>query len=550
MSDPTPGTRTAVPNEAAVLNEPVSASDRVGELERRLASLEAKNERLTHALSDAREALIRAKEKLRGVGRAPSTIAVVLATDDERREVEVMLSGRVMRLSVAVNVDMASLVVGQRVRVDEDMTVSEALPPGRNGQVMTVIETVGVDRVLVGADTTNQRVVTLASALRHGNLKTGDSLVVDPVAGIATEKLIRRDVEQLLAPEVPDVTYADIGGLDEQIRKVRDAVEMPFQHPDLYRRYRLRPPQGILLYGPPGCGKTLIAKAVARSLADARGRRTPYFLSIKGPELLNKYVGETERHIRAIFARARALASTDVPVVIFFDEMEALLRTRGSGISSDVETMIVPQMLAEIDGVERLDNVIVIGASNREDMIDPAVLRPGRLDIRIRVDRPTMDGARDIFGKYLTDDLPLASENNGDNNGDSLSTKPSRATLLIDHIVASLFTRSDRTVLFDLNLRDGTKRSIHVCDLVSGAMIAAIVERAKKFAIHDTICGRPGLTVEHLERALDEEIRETADLSATSTPQEWARVTGLRADGIAAIHQRHIERATPGGQRK
>ena len=398
----------------------------------------------------------------------------------------------------------------------------------RSGTVVSVLEMGGEDRVLVSSEGGAEQMLVLAGPLRHGNLRPGDSLVADTRTGTALERIVREDVEQLLTPEVPDVTYADIGGLDAQIAQVRDSIEMPFNHPELYRQFGLRPPKGILLYGPPGSGKTLIAKAVANSLSK-RGGASTFFLSIKGPELLNKFVGETERQIRAIFARARALAAGDTPVVIFFDEMEALFRTRGTGVSSDVETMIVPQLLAEMDGVESLDNVVIIGASNRADMIDPAVLRPGRLDVRIRVDRPDRAGALDIFSKYLTPRVPIHASEVARFGG-----LDEAVAGMIERAVDALYTRDETTALFLATLVSGEHKRIYLADLVSGALIAGIVERAKKYAIKDALSGEAaGLTMGHLLRGVHEEMNESLELAATSSPEDWARTSGLAPEIVS-----------------
>ncbi|QWW18724.1 proteasome ATPase [Schaalia sp. 19OD2882] len=499
---------------------------RAEELQRLVESMEAKNQRLSNALTQVRGEILKMQEKLRQVNRPPQTLAVFLEADVMARQVVVMVAGRRMRLAAGPDLDMNTLSVGQMVRLDESMVVVALDSFPRTGTMAAVREIVGHDRVLVTTEGGQEHLLELAGPLRHGNLRPGDSVMVDLRVGLAVERLVRSDVEQLLTPEIPDVTYDDIGGLDAQIQQVRDAVEMPFRHPELYRTFGLRPPKGILLYGPPGSGKTLIAKAVANSLSTAQAGQRTYFLSIKGPELLNKFVGETERQIRAIFARARTLAQGDVPVVLFFDEMESLFRTRGSGISSDVETMIVPQLLAEMDGVEALDNVVIIGASNRADMIDPAVLRPGRLDVRIRVERPDRDGARDIFHKHLGPDVPLVG---------GLEAAVSRRDM-VEAALDLLFTRDQDTALFDADLPGGRTRRIHLADVISGAMIAGIVERAKKAAIKDSIdSGTVGMRTAHLLHGVAEEMRESIDLAATTTAQDWARTIGL-GEEILAVH--------------
>ena len=492
-------------------------------LERRVISLEEKNGRLTSALTAARTELIRLQGELADVSRPPQTLATFVRAFPASRQIEVVTGGKRMRVAVSPKLDVTDLSYGQWVRLDDTMIAVAADDFARSGQVVSILEMVGADRVLVAAEGGAETLLELAGPLRHGNLRPGDSLVVDVRSGIALERIVREDVEQLLTPEVPDVTYADIGGLDAQIAQVRDSIEMPFNHPELYRQFGLRPPKGILLYGPPGSGKTLIAKAVANSLSK-RGGASTFFLSIKGPELLNKFVGETERQIRAIFARARTLAAGDTPVVIFFDEMEALFRTRGTGVSSDVETL-----LAEMDGVESLDNVVIIGASNRADMIDPAVLRPGRLDVRIRVDRPDRAGAIDIFSKYLTPQVPIHAAEIARFGGMNEAVAG-----MIARAVDALYARDETTALFLATLVSGEHKRIYLADLVSGALIAGIVERAKKYAIKDALSGEvTGLTMAHLLRGVHEEMNESLELAATSSPEDWARTSGLAPEIVS-----------------
>lgn len=506
-----------------------NGSQEVEELKRSLASQEEKNIRLAQALTTARQQLVNLQEQVRQVNMPPQQKVIFVAADPDARHIDVNIQGRPMRLAAAPTLDLSTLSPGQFVRVDDKLIAVKADAFPRGGTVVTVRELHGVDRALVSAENGAEHMLTLAGPLRHGNLRSGDSVTADLRVGFAFERVVRSDIEALLTPEVPDVSYEDIGGLSDQIQQVRDAVELPFRHPEMFRTYGLRPPKGILLYGPPGSGKTLIAKAVANSLSEKGNGQRTYFLSIKGPELLNKFVGETERQIRSIFSRARTLASTDVPVVIFFDEMEALFRTRGTGISSDVETMIVPQLLAEMDGVEALDNVVIIGASNRADMIDPAVLRPGRLDVRIRVERPDRAGAADIFTKYLTADLPLNEDELRFHGGIEHTL-----TAMIDAAVERLFSRDDQAALFDATFASGRNQRIYVSDIVSGALIAGTVERAKKAAIKDALLGNGnGLTTAHLLEGVAEEMRESVELAASSSAEDWSRTIGLKDDIVA-----------------
>ncbi len=495
-------------------------------------ALEEKNQNLTRALLDARTQLRVLQEEVDKISYPPHQTGVFVAADRRKNEVEAIVGTRTMHLAAAPRFDFEGVSPGQQLRISEEMVVLEPLGFPREGTVASVLETLGHDRVLVALEGGSEQILTLAGPLRHGAVKPGDTVLADTRSGYAYERVVRAFVEQLLTPEIPDVSYEDIGGLDAQIEQVRDAVELPFKHPELFRAFDLRPPRGILLYGPPGTGKTLIAKAVAASLSsDDEDGKKAHFISVKGPELLNKYVGETERHIRSIFSRARALAAADVPVVVFFDEMEALFRTRGSGVSSDVETMIVPQLLAEMDGLESMENVVVIGASNRADMIDPAVLRPGRLDVRVRIERPDRDQAREIFGKHLGSDIPVAPEELARFGGQSEAVAQ-----MIEAALDELYSTSDEAALFEVRLADGQTRKVFISDLVSGAMIAGTVERAKKLAIKQALSGQtPGISTADLIAGVRQETRESSELAATTSPDEWARTVGLHGPAVVSI---------------
>ena len=516
----------------------------------KIDALGARNVRLAELLRDSRDQLEALKGEVERLGTPPSTYGVVLTRPAGPDTVEVMAAGRRMRLAIAPGVDAADLTPGVTVRLNEAMTVLEVSSELPVTGVTAVLRDVLADgvraRVVMGND--EEHIVVLAAALRGARtaehpapVRPGDAVLVDPKAGVAYEVVPKAEVDELLLEEIPTVEYSDIGGLGPQIEQIRDAIELPFVHHDLYREFHLAPPKGVLLYGPPGCGKTLIAKAVAHSLAraaavargdDVSDGRYPnsYFLSIKGPELLNKYVGETERHIRSIFERAREKATEGNPVIVFFDEMDSIFRTRGSGVSSDMETTIVPQLLAEIDGVEDLRNVIVIGASNREDMIDPAILRPGRLDLKIRIDRPDRDAAADILAKYITPDLRFDPVEVGD------ADRETHVRELIERIVDRLYTRDASTTYVHLVYASGRRSSLYLADLTSGAMLRNIVDRAKKLAIKDIVHGTGrGLTTDDFLDAVDAEFAENTDLPNTSNPQEWARLTGVRGERVIEV---------------
>lgn len=497
----------------------------------------AKNERLVEALQAARAKIVDLNEQLDSLAQPPGGYAVFLQALDDGTVV-VMSAGRKMHLGVGPAVDVAQLQPGQEVGLNEAMTVVSAGGFESVGELVTVKDLLPDGRAVVVGRADDDHVVRLAGALDDKPVRIGDSLTADLRSGFVFERIPKAGVEELVLEEVPDIEYSDIGGLGPQIDMIRDAVELPFNHPELYREHGLRPPKGILLYGPPGCGKTLIAKAVAHSLAGMRGmtdgshEARSYFLNVKGPELLNKYVGETERHIRLIFSRAREKASQGTPVVVFFDEMESLFRTRGTGLSSDVETTIVPQLLAEIDGVERLDNVIVIGASNREDMIDPAILRPGRLDVKIKIERPDAEAALDIFAKYLTSDLPLHAADVSVHGGDAELTVES----MRQRVVERIYAETPENEFLEVTYASGDKEILFFKDFNSGAMIQNIVDRAKKFAIKDYLStGERGLRIEHMLQACVDEFHENEDLPNTTNPDDWARISGKKGERIVFI---------------
>ncbi len=537
----------ALENEVAHLRRKLNdAPQRASRLEERLLEEKnrlrkavAQNEKLTYSLREARDNVANLREEVDKLTQPPSSYGTFLARNDDDT-LDIYVHGRKMRVNLHPDLATDDLTVGCEVVLNESYNVVLARGTDTSGDVVTLVE-VHQDRAraLVTGRADEQRVVDLSAALQAEQLRSGDSLLVDVRANLALERLERPEVDDLLLEEVPDVSYTDIGGLDTQIEQITDAVELPYLHQDLFSTYDLPAPKGILLYGPPGCGKTLIAKAVASSLAEkvgqAKGKEggRSFFINIKGPELLNKYVGETERQIRRIFERAREKASEGWPVIVFFDEMESLFRTRGSGISSDMESTIVPQLLAEIDGVEGLKNVIVIGASNREDLIDPAILRPGRLDVKIKIDRPNEQAAQAIFATYVTADLPIDPMEVTELGGGD----PHKAVaVMVERAVEEMYRPDELNRFLEVTYQSGDSEVMYFKDFASGAMIENIVRRSKKNAIKRALAtGSEGIRLSDFTQSVRQEFREHEDLPNTTNPDDWAKISGKKGERIVFI---------------
>jgi proteasome-associated ATPase len=527
------------------LNDVDQANRRIEMLEERLleargqlAQTRSNNEKLTITIQQTRDQIAALREEVEKLTQPPAVYGTFIDFNDDG-SVDIFASGRKMRVALHPALDPGQIERGNEVVLNESFSVIGVRDSDGQGEVVTVKEVIDSRRVLVYARADEERVVEIADSLRDIKLRSGDALLLDLRSNLLTEKLVRQEAEELVLEEVPDITYADVGGLDDQIESIMDAVELPYLHRALFQDYELPAPKGILLYGPPGCGKTLIAKAVANSLsqkvAELSGNRNvrSYFLNIKGPELLNKYVGETERQIRLVFQRAREKAEEGVPVIIFFDEMDSLFRTRGTGISSDMESTIVPQLLAEIDGVESLRDVIVIGATNREDLIDPAILRPGRLDVKIKIERPNADAAAQIFERYLHTDLPIDEQlvlalGGGD--------REKAVRSMIEETVTQMYRIDDSNRFLEVTYQGGDKEILYFKDFASGAMIENIVRRAKKLAVKREIAGKGrGLRGTDLIESIRQEFRENEDLPNTTNPDDWARISGKKGERIIFI---------------
>ena len=538
------------PRQVAVLEE------KLIETRGQVARASAQNQKLADALRSERDKIASLVEEVEKLSQPPATFGVFLRANDDA-SMDIVTAGRKMRVLPAPDIEIDKIVPGSQVILNESLNVVEVLPPDGAGDVVKVKDRLGDDRVIVLGRGDDEHVAYLAGDLITTGLRAGDAALFDPRSIVVTEQLPREEVEELVLEEIPDVSYEDIGGLEGQIDLIRDAVELPFLYAELFNEHELEPPKGVLLYGPPGCGKTLIAKAVAKSLAEKVAERSgrddarSYFLNVKGPELLNKYVGETERQIREIFIRAKERSEEGLPVIVFFDEMDSIFRTRGTGISSDVESTIVPQLLSELDGVETLKNVIVIGASNREDLIDPAILRPGRLDVKIKIERPNGPQAMDVMGKYLHPSVPIHPDEIERYGGDVQFA----CRRMIEKTIERMYADSEENRFLEVTYASGDKEILYFKDFNSGAMIENIVRRAKKDAIKRFLSkGEKGIKGEDLFQGIRDEFKENEDLPNTTNPDDWARISGKKGERIVYVRTllgsegdgRQVERVSAG----
>lgn len=499
-------------------------------LRKTLFALRRQLERDQRELKEAREVTREYEEIYQKLTSPSNRIGVFLNWTDEKLAI-IAVGDSEFLASVDPKIDPDALKTGDRVKVNEAYAVIGSLGPHPGGAVVKVTEALEDGRLRVASDPTGAagRLAFRSGALEAVKIEPGDEVRIEPNGRVAVEHIPRQGARDYYFEEIPALTWDQVGGQDEAIQLIKDTIELPMFHADLYKKFDMQPVRGILLYGPPGCGKTLIGKATAYNLTQQYRERTgqdvkEYFMYINGPKILNMWLGETERMVREIFSIARDRAKEGFLVFIFIDEAESILRTRSSGRWLNISNTVVPQFCAEMDGLVSLENTVVMLTSNRPDYIDPAILRPGRIDRKVKIKRPDKAAARDIFGIYLTPALPLE--------------KGAGREELLDVATDFLWRKSAETEFVQVYLRNGGIETLHWKDLASGALIKSVVDRAKELAIHRAIDdpqGEHGLSADDLREAVRLEYRENEIFPKSDVMEDWLKLLDYEPEAVASV---------------
>ena len=487
---------------------------------------------------EARKTIVELEGALEKVTAPANRIATYLGAPNEGIAY-ISIGGSDYYTNVDPRVDIGSLKVGTRVLVNEAYAVVGDLGYSPSGPVSKVIDILSDGRLRVGQEHGLQAVVLeRSSTLREVPLKVGEDIRIDPSYKVALERLTTPETKDYYLEDVPELPWNKIGGQQEAIQAIKDTIEMPALHPELFKRYQYSTPKGFLLYGPPGCGKTLIGKATAynlvRQLNEESGEGLKEcFMHVKGPEILNMWLGESERIVREIFARAREKRKEGFLPVVFIDEAESVLGTRRAIRSHNIANTVVPMFCSEMDGIESLQDVILILASNRPDLIDPAILRPGRIDRKIKVKRPDKAAALDIFGIYMTTELPVHPEALDAHQGDAAAA----VRAMLERANEELFAHREDTAFLEVTLRSGRRDILHRGDLASGAIIASIVQRAKESAIKRAIATgvEGGISAEDLTEAVVTEYGENEIFPPTDNAEDWLKLLDYDPENVAKV---------------